>query len=354
MSDNRKIWRGLAFAGWIVLGTGALVLLVAAVQTRSAKPCAGMEIVINDSREHLFVDKKEVAALLRSANLGEVKGKSMKDFDLKKMEEALERNPWISNAEIFFDNDRVLQVRVEETKPLARIFTIKGDSYYIDSTLKRLPLNELFSPRLPVFTGFPSEKQGWKGKDSLLMSDVAKLASFIRQDPFWMAQVEQVDINARNGFELMPKVGNHVVIFGNGEDVEGKFNRLMLFYEQVLSRTGWNTYGLVNVQYRGQVVATRKNAKSSLADTAQARIWMKQWMQNAQHTVLSDTLNRARTNPAAASAPNASDPATRSMKISPSAVNPAPGKAKQTGAKGSVPAANKTPKVVMPPVKQEQ
>jgi cell division protein FtsQ len=347
MTDRRKIYKGLALAGWFVLGTGVLVLLVAAVQTRSTKPCAGMEIVINDAAGHLFVDKTEVAQLLRSANLGEVKGKAVKDFDLKKLEETLEHNPWISNAEIFFDNDRMLQVRVEERQPLARIFTQQGGSYYIDSTLKHLPLDDRFTPRLPVFTGFPTEKAELKGKDSLLMADVARLASFIRQDTFWMAQVDQVDINARREFDLMPKVGDHVVRFGDGEDIEGKFDRLMRFYEQVLSRTGWNTYGLVNVQYRGQVVATRRDRKSSPTDTAQVRNWMKQWQQNAQRTLQADTLNRAH---AAAAVTGSSDAGSaHPVKTGTSTTVPATVNTKPSVQKAAAPNVNKTPKAVMPP-----
>jgi cell division protein FtsQ len=141
-----------------------------------------------------------------------------------------------------------------------------------------------------------------------------------------MAQVDQVDINSRNEFEMMPKVGDHIVLLGDGEDIEGKFHRLRLFYEQVLSRKGWGSYRKVDVQYRGQVVATRKDMHSSLADTAQARQWLKQWMQNSQHTVLSDTLNRARSNPAPVEAHKPDPPTsgrTGAAGVNPKAVMPA-------------------------------
>ncbi len=342
MTDRRKIWKVLAYAGWGVLGTGILVLLVAAVQTRSTKPCSGMEIVINGNQEHLYLEKREVAAILRSANLGDLKGKSMKDLDLKKMEDALELDPWINNAELFFDNDRVLQIQVEESRPLARIFTQKGNSFYIDSTMKRLPLNEHYSPRLPVFTGFPSERSGWKGKDSILMSDIARLAQFIVHDSFWMAQVDQVDINSRSEFELIPKVGDHVVLFGDGQDVKSKFNRLMLFYDQVLSRTGWNSYGLVNVQYSGQVVATRKDKRSVLADTTQAREWMRQLMQKSQRMNMPENDNNKSTGRASSSENSSSSITT------PGSLEhvPDPSKTKADSSR------NKLPKAVMPPPKK--
>jgi len=343
MTDRRKIWKVLAYAGWGVLGTGILVLLVAAVQTRSTKPCSGMEIVINGNQEHLYLEKREVAAILRSANLGDLKGKSMKDLDLKKMEDALELDPWINNAELFFDNDRVLQIQVEESRPLARIFTQKGNSFYIDSTMKRLPLNEHYSPRLPVFTGFPSERSGWKGKDSILMSDIARIAQFIVHDSFWMAQVDQVDINSRSEFELIPKVGDHVVLFGDGQDVKSKFNRLMLFYDQVLSRTGWNSYGLVNVQYSGQVVATRKDRRSVLADTTQAREWMRQLMQKSQRMNMPENDNNKGTGRASSSENSSSSITT------PGSLEhvPDPSKTKVDSSR------NKLPKAVMPPPKKE-
>ncbi len=95
------------------------------------------------------------------------------------MEDRLERDPWIHNAELFFDNKRVLRVTIEENQPVARVFTLKGNSFYIDSNLQRLPLNSRHTPRLPVFTGFPGERYPFKGKDSVLMEEVKDMAMFI-------------------------------------------------------------------------------------------------------------------------------------------------------------------------------
>jgi cell division protein FtsQ len=52
-------------------------------------------------------------------------------------------------------------------------------------------------------------------------------------------------------------VGNHVVKLGNGENIPAKLNRLMVFYKQVLAKTGFDKYKLIDVQYKGQVVASR-------------------------------------------------------------------------------------------------
>ncbi len=78
-------------------------------------------------------------------------------IDLASMETALKKSQWIKNAELFFDNNNVLEVRITEREPIARIFTTSGSSFYIDSSLARLPLSDKFSPRLPVFTDFPTD-----------------------------------------------------------------------------------------------------------------------------------------------------------------------------------------------------
>jgi cell division protein FtsQ len=57
---------------------------------------------------------------------------------------------------------------------------------------------------------------------------------------------------------MRPVVGNHVIVFGDGTDYDKKFKRLLLFYQQVLSKTGMDVYEKLNVQYARQVIGVRK------------------------------------------------------------------------------------------------
>ena len=49
------------------------------------------------------------------------------------MEESVSANPWISKTQVFFDNNEILRVNITEREPIARIFTISGNTFYIDS-----------------------------------------------------------------------------------------------------------------------------------------------------------------------------------------------------------------------------
>ena len=291
MPSGSRMIRGFLLVFWIILSVGGLTLLIGAMETKNARPCNGYHITIQGATQGDFVDQKDVLKILNGIN-GFIKGKPMKEFDLKKMEDGLEMDPWIQNAELYFDNNRELQVKVVEKEPVARIFTSTGTSFYIDSTLHRMPLNEKFTPRLPVFTDFPSDKKWLHGKDSAMMKEIKDISLFLLQDSFWMAEIDQVDINPAREFEMIPKVGNHKVVFGNGEEIAVKFRKLFIFYNDVLNKTGWNTYSVVNISYHNQVVATRKDIKSIRADTLLARQWVRQMIRNTKEQALADSAKK--------------------------------------------------------------
>jgi hypothetical protein len=109
-----------------------------------------------------------------------------------------------------------------------------------------------------------------------------------------MAHIDQVDIDAERNFQMVPKVGKHMVQFGDGKEVEQKFRKLFIFYRDVISKTGWSRYAAVNVGYKGQVVATRKDMQAVKADTVLARQWMVQMIKNLKEQALKDTFNTKR------------------------------------------------------------
>jgi len=251
---------------WVCIGGGMLSLLIAAIGKKNREDCTDYTIAIKGSAEKFFINADDIRKILRSGAGSELKGKKISEIDLKRLEQLLRNNIWIRKAEMWFDNKNVLHVEVYEREPIARIFTNAGNSFYIDSTERKIPLSDRMSARVPVFTGFP-DKKVYSAKDSLLFTDVKNLATYIKNDPFWMSQVAQVNITTERNFELSPVVGNHLVKLGNGKDIEKKFNRLMIFYKQVLAQKGFDSYSTIDVQYTGQVVGTKRGSEKSKVDT---------------------------------------------------------------------------------------
>ena len=253
---------------WIALGIGTIVLLGAAMQQKNHKTCSDIKIEIIGTVQHMFIDEHDVLQILNKDQ--NVVGAEMANIDIRTMEEMLEKNPWVLNAEMFFDNKQVLNVSITERQPIARIFTVQGNSFYIDSCCNRLPLSEKLSARVPVFTSFTNNNAVMSHGDSVLLKDVSKLGAFIMADSFLMAQTAQVDITPGGKFELIPVVGNHIVALGNATDLENKFNRLYTFYKQAMLQNGINKYEKIDVQFDNQIVALNRNASKVFIDSTKA------------------------------------------------------------------------------------
>ena len=271
---------------WIVLGVGTCTLLVAAMQKKKEKTCTGIDIKIEGAYDHVFVDDKDVMKILQKNGAG--KGKETNDVALRSIEDELEKNAWIKKAELFFDNTQVLHAMIEEREPVARIFTLAGSSFYIDSSCKRLPLSDELSARVPMFTSFPSDKKKLSKPDSLVMDDVKHIAQYIQQDSFLMAQVAQIDITPQRTYEITPVLGDQLIKIGNADELAEKFEKLKSFYKQVWAKAGFEKYETIDVQYSGQVVAVKRGSGKVYMDTAEAVKQFANTMKEMQ-AVMNDT-----------------------------------------------------------------
>jgi cell division protein FtsQ len=280
--NKHKIFRVVRRTLWSLVGAGTIVLLVAAIRIKDAEACRGIYINIKGVNNIFFIDKKDVMDSVMSIEGCNPVGQPVSSFNLRAMEGKLTNNIWIRNAQLFFDNNDMLQIEIMESEPVARLFTVSGNTFYIDSALNRLPLSSKFSARVPVFTGFPSDRIILTQADSSLLMDIKNISLSIQQDPFSMGLIDQVDITPQRTFEMMPEIGNNIIEFGDATDATAKLHRLKLFYQDVLLKAGMNYYSVIDVQYKGQVVAKRKSAEDITADSLKTVQLMQQIATNAE------------------------------------------------------------------------
>lgn len=277
VNAKRTIRKILFVAMWLAIGSGMLTLLIAAMGKQKKELCRDYEIAIKSAgTTAVFLDEEAIAGLLKAASHGKIRGQSKSVFNLQQLEELLEANVWIKNAQLYFDNQSVLHIAVEEREPVVRVFTAGGSSFYMDKTGLSLPLSDSTIAKVPVFTGFPDKKMRTK-QDSVLLEDVLTIAQYINHHPFWTAQVAQVDIVMDCGpgcwgFEMIPVAGRHLVRLGDGKNIPRKFLRLLAFYQQVLARTGLDHYKTIDVRFAGQVIGVKNGSAANDSVQAQNRI----------------------------------------------------------------------------------
>lgn len=262
MAVNKKIVKRIvAIVIWSLVASATVVLLIAATRQQEGKVCKDVVVNVKSVDGVQYISEKNILNTISGGVPEQLKGTMIKTFDLKQLEAILEQNLWIRNAELFFDNKDVLHVDITERQPVARVFAVSGETFYVDDLGEQLPTTNDQVARVPVFTSFPTITKPLVSKDSVLLQQVKEVGSYLLKHNFWMAQVEQVNINNYE-MELIPKLGNHIIQFGDGTNVEAKFNRLLLFYKQIMNKTGWNYYSSLDVRYDKQLVAVRRDSAS--------------------------------------------------------------------------------------------
>jgi cell division protein FtsQ len=240
---------------WVLSLIGVLVLLGASIRQKNNKRIQGVVVEIKGAEKHMFIDEQDVLNIINES--APVIGRPLCGVKLRKLEYLVEKNPWVNNAEMFFDNQYSLQINIVEKEPIARVFETNGQSYYLDTAMNKLPLSSKLSARVPVFTGFPSTKK----IDTALVQSVIQLATLVNADSFFTAQFAQIDIIPNRQFEMIPVIGDHLIAFGDAADAADKLNRLKAFYQAAWLQHGLNTYKVISLKYKGQVVGIKESLK---------------------------------------------------------------------------------------------
>ncbi|MBS1730388.1 MAG: hypothetical protein JSS67_06375 [Bacteroidetes bacterium] len=253
---------------WVLLSVATVSLLIAAMRSKSELSAKGINIHIQPEGSASFIKESDVKNILEKNGLKE--GVALNSVNLNNIEWQLQRNPWIKKAEVFIDNKQFVHTEISLRLPLARVFTLSGKSFYFDSSCVKMPATVPSPSRCIVFTSFPSDKDKLSIPDSLLMIQMKKIATYITADSFWMAQTAQIDISGSGKFILIPVVGDQQIILGNADNLDDKFSALMAFYQQAWKSLGFEKYAIINVEFSGQVVATKRGAYNTIADTSLA------------------------------------------------------------------------------------
>lgn len=288
MNQKRTIRKALLIAACLLAGVGMVLLLVAANRKEATRYCKGINVAVQTSGEKLYISENDILTQMQKTAGGPLVDKKIEAINMAALEAALEKHQWIRDAELYFDTHDVLHVTVSEREPIVRMFTTAGQSFYMDSAGQRLPLLPTVRLRLPVVTGFTAAKK-WSGRDSAVVKGISAIAQHINSNPFWRAQIAQIDITPAGTFELLPVVGNHLIRIGRAEDIEQKLSNLLMFYKQVLRHTGFDKYAVVDVQYKDQVIGSHERTVSKI-DSVQLQRNIQELMKRLKLQAEADSL----------------------------------------------------------------
>lgn len=261
MKISQQTYRSLTRMAWVA-GILLFVLIITSAVERKKEMLISDTIVEVEplDGENLLIDSADVITIINRKYGSPLNDQPSIQVDEDRLESILEEDPFVKNAEVVLTANGKLKILIEQRKPVLRIFDGRGNNYYLDESGAKIPPSRHFTTRTLVANGeIQSYSTDFLQRKNHPLKDLFELALFILHDDFWNAQIEQIYVNNKNEFVLIPKVGDQSIIFGDYDNVEDKFNRLKVFYEKAISKEGWRKYHSIDLRFRGQVVCERND-----------------------------------------------------------------------------------------------
>jgi cell division protein FtsQ len=236
---------------------------------RLSVPCRGIAVQIDKDPPHDFIDQEEVRKMI--ANKGvKTKGVLLENINVLNLEKAINLNPSIERCDIYRELNGSLCVNVKQRNPIVRVMNQMNISYYIDEKGAMMPLSDRYAARVPVANGFImnpyishyySDVSKMTPGDTInkaVLRDIYLLTKYINANEFLKALIEQIYVTEDYDFVLVPKMGPSTIIFGTMDNYEEKCKKLWVMYKDALPLGGWDKYSSIDLQFKNQVVCTKK------------------------------------------------------------------------------------------------
>ena len=233
-----------------VLTTLFIVVIVIFSFKNNSSPIK--EIVINS--ENKFLDRYRIESLI-TEKMG--KDSIIKNADI--IEKNILANPFVKEIKLYQDLSNKLIVDLVQYQPIARLVSENKKDFYIDLHGNIFPTSTKFSERVLLIHTDDNINYDLKNINS---TDYGKkiftMINYIINDTFLSKIISEIDINYDKNIIIYPQVSKQKIIFGYPEQIDVKFDKLMLFYKKILPAKGWNTYKTVNLKFKNQIICDKK------------------------------------------------------------------------------------------------
>lgn len=241
----------------MLLGLSVFIfLMIMAKLKREENRVEKIKIGIDDQYGLFFVNKNQVLEIIQEKF--DVKGKVLSGKDLERIEKSVAIIPQVKNSDAYTDDKGNLNIKIEQRKPMLRVFNLQGQSYYIDEQGVKFPLSAHYTAKVPVVTGNIVEMcDSTKAIQSEELKRIYRIAQAFNQNNLWKFMVGQYNIIENARVEILPRFGKSTILFGDDKNIEQKIKRLDIFYFDVLKKVGWDYYKVINIMYKNQVVCLK-------------------------------------------------------------------------------------------------
>ncbi len=263
-----KKWIKIVF--WTLFTVGVFVIMSLTKAEQEEYLMEKPAILIEASDENAFLTKDELYTRLVRAGLV-FPGQKFKDLNLRLIEQNISKMSEVLATKAYTNIGGSWNIDVKIRKPIARIYNKYGENYYLDELGFIMIPSYLYTARVVIVTGNIPDRITSPSANEIMNNDTLKtiqnldeiyrISKYVCNDPFLNSQIGQIHLLKNGDFVLIPQVGGQTIVFGSAktdEEVEDKFQKLIIFYQQGLPFEGWEKYKEINLKYKKQIVCKKK------------------------------------------------------------------------------------------------
>ncbi|MDD4148596.1 MAG: hypothetical protein PHE33_01060 [Bacteroidales bacterium] len=250
---------------WLLLLTYIVFMLSFANKKSDNIICSSINLIID--KPHKFIDEESVNKLLNTNNI-KIDSCIIDSINFDEIENILEASPFIRNAELYSKFNGQLNIIIKQRNPVMRIITNNNEHYYIDDESSLMPICNNYTANVITVTGNIShtfvtsiDATDIKTIDKsypYTLRELFNYVSFLNEHELWKNQITQIYINDSKDIELIPRVGNHIIMLGDLTNYKFKMGKLEAIYKKGFALTDWNIYSVINLKYSNQVICKKK------------------------------------------------------------------------------------------------
>jgi len=228
----------------LFLSFTTLILLVISVLSHRNyihKSDSRFNILFFENRSNFLNDSIVNKMLIQKIENKE--NQSILKLDLKNIEDYLELFPEVRNAEVFFDANGTVNVKIFESSALLRI---QNENFYIDSYGEKIPFSKNFTPVVPIYSGIFRDKN---------LEDLIILSELILNDSYLKSEFVEI-WEDKYGFSIRLRNYDFEVFFGDSKNSVKKIKKLKAFCAFILENKYNKKPKRIDLTVYDQIIST--------------------------------------------------------------------------------------------------
>ena len=251
----------------IVLIASAIFLLGFAEISHEQLRCEKVRVNLVIPGEDTIITLSELNNLIEN-KYGNLKGKEIAQISVEGLRKTILSHPYIDSCEIYLTVNKTIDITAVQRIPLIQFYNSNNSRYLMGNKGEIMPYPTVRGLNLPVATGMifddfdfdnkPAYSMGQYSKNSGL-AGIYHISRQLEKDDFLKIMIDQIYLNERGDFELIPKVGTQIILLGDTTHLPAKLTNLKAFYKEIIPKSGWEYYKTVDLRFDNQVVCIKNS-----------------------------------------------------------------------------------------------